>query len=285
LTERQYIVQEYKSDLAETQTITGPNATFAYRRFGPRGQTPMVMVIRLRGTMDHWDPAFLEILSAERDVIVFDNRGINASSGTAGSSISEIADGLVEFLDALKLSQVDLFGWSMGGMVAATTTLDHPERVRRLVFSGSTPGTIDGQPMASAKVWQIAGREENDDNDFLYLFFPQTPEAKALGIASLRRLDVRLEASGAAVSPEATRSSIDAIRSFGAGVFDRFSEISGPVLIGAGAHDVMAPPHSSLQSAYVLRSGKVVVYSDAGHGFLFQHYEDYGREVLTFLAA
>ncbi|WP_416264004.1 alpha/beta fold hydrolase [Curtobacterium flaccumfaciens pv. flaccumfaciens] len=243
------------------------------------------MVIRLRGTIDHWDPAFLEILSAERDVIVFDNRGINASSGTAGSSISEIADGLVEFLDALKLSQVDLFGWSMGGMVAATTTLDHPERVRRLVFSGSTPGTIDGQPMASATVWQIAGREENDDNDFLYLFFPQTPEAKALGIASLRRLDVRLEASGAAVSPEATRSSIDAIRSFGAGVFDRLSEISGPVLIEAGAHDVMAPPHSSLQYAYVLRSGKVVVYSDAGHGFLFQHYEDYGREVLTFLAA
>ncbi|OII06923.1 alpha/beta fold hydrolase [Curtobacterium sp. MCBA15_008] len=274
----------FMADDVETQYVEGGSARFAYRRFGTSGGTPLVMAMRFRGTMDHWDPAFLDVLARERDVIVFDNRGIGATSGEAGGSIAEISDGLLEFLDALGLAQVDLLGWSMGGMVVATATLEHPERVRRLVFSGSTPGTIEGQPLAPEKVWQVAGRDVNDADDFLYLFFPETDEGRRLGGASLERLESRLRRSHAVVEPPAVLASVTAIRTFGAGVFNRLSEIELPVLIGIGIHDVMAPPHSSLQATYELQRGKVVAYSDAGHAFLFQHYEDYGQEVLRFLA-
>ena len=45
------------------------------------------MAIRARGTIDDWDPALLDMLSSERDVIVFDNRGTGRSSGPAPATI------------------------------------------------------------------------------------------------------------------------------------------------------------------------------------------------------
>ena len=71
----------YQADLAETQYVDEPNSRFAYRRFGPRSGVPLVMAIRFRGTIDHRDPALLDVPSSERDVIVLDNRGTGRTSG------------------------------------------------------------------------------------------------------------------------------------------------------------------------------------------------------------
>jgi pimeloyl-ACP methyl ester carboxylesterase len=45
---------------------------------------------------------------------------------------------VIGFLDALKLSQVDLGGWSMGGAIVQHVAADHPGRVRRLMLFDST---------------------------------------------------------------------------------------------------------------------------------------------------
>ncbi|WP_066039508.1 alpha/beta fold hydrolase [Herbiconiux solani] len=274
---------EFLADAAETLFVDAPSARFAYRRLGRPNGLPLVMAMRLRGTIDHWDPAFLDALSANREVIIFDNRGINLSTGTPASSIAEMAEGLIEFTTALGLRKFDLFGWSMGGMVVATAALARPELVGHLVFSGSTPGIIEGQPMAPAKVWQIAGRGTNTEEDFLFLFYPETESGVSHGRSQLERLRTRLHVSEAVVSAEASAASIEAIRAFGAGVFDRLPELTIPVLIGVGLHDVMAPPYSSIQAVSQLSRGKLVVYSDAGHGFLFQYHADYAGEVNSFL--
>jgi len=69
----------FQADLAETQYVEGPSARFAYRRLGPRSGVLLIMAIRARGTIDHWDPALLDNLSSEHDLIVFDNRGVAAA--------------------------------------------------------------------------------------------------------------------------------------------------------------------------------------------------------------
>ena len=51
-----------------------------------------VMAARFRGTIDHWDPALLDVLGSQRDVIVFDNRGTAASSGAPPASLFQHAD-------------------------------------------------------------------------------------------------------------------------------------------------------------------------------------------------
>ena len=166
------------------------------------------MALRFRGTIDHWDPALLDVLGSERDVIVFDNVGTGRSTGQAPTTVEGLAEGLLEFTDALGLRQVDLFGWSLGGIVVQAATLLRPSLVRRLIVAGSTPGGVPDMPAAPDRVWQVAGKPVNEDEDFLYLFFPETDAARQAGLASLRRLDTRLNDSHAAVAPE--RSPIQA---------------------------------------------------------------------------
>jgi pimeloyl-ACP methyl ester carboxylesterase len=55
------------------------------------------------------------------------------------------------------------------------------------------------------------------------------------------------------------------------------------VLVANGAHDVMVHAFASYAVSQRLPNAKVVLYSDAGHAFLFQHADDFGCEVLSFL--
>ncbi len=273
----------FQADRASTQHVDGASARFAYRRCRTQSGVPLIMALRFRGTIDHWDPALLDVLASERNVIVFDNRGTGRSSGTAPTTIDGLAQGLLEFIDALGLTEVDLLGWSMGGYVVQAATLKRPELVRRLVVAGSGPGRVPGMPAAPERVLQIMGKPASSEDDVLYLFFPETDEGRQAGLASLRRLDTRLSESHADVAPEAVAAQRAAISSFGTGVWDWLGELTLPVLVANGAHDVMISAFASYAMSQRLPNAKVILYSDAGHAFLFQHADDFGHEVLRFL--
>lgn len=271
---------------ARAQHIEGSTATFAYRRFGTASDIPLVLAMRFRGTMDHWDPAFLDRLAAAHDVIVFDNAGHGRSTGTAPTTIDGLAGGLADFVDALGLAEVDLLGWSLGGIVVQAATLQRPDLVRRLIVAGSSPGGgVPGMPQPDPRIWQVATKPVNDDDDFLYLFFPDTDVARNLGLQSLRRLDARVsQADHVPVSIDTMKAQLAVIASIGSSVWDRLGEVTIPVLVANGAHDRMIDAYGSYAMAGRLPNGKVVLYSDAGHGFLFQHIDDFAGDVLTFLS-
>ncbi|HEY6313722.1 MAG TPA: alpha/beta hydrolase [Streptosporangiaceae bacterium] len=273
----------FGADLAETRYAEAPGGRFAYRRLGPRSTVPLVMATRFRGTIDHWDPALLEVLGSQRDVIMFDNRGTAASTGAPPDTIEGLAEGLLEFLGALGLTQVDLLGWSMGGYVVQVATIKRPELVRRLIVAGSGPGTVPDLPAQSAKVRQVVGKPVLGDDDFLYLFFPETGEGRRAGLASLRRLDARLSGAHVEVTPAAVAAQNAAFAAFGTGVWERLGELTLPVLVASGAHDVLIHAYASYAMSQRLPNAKVILYSDAGHAFLFQHSDDFGHEVLNFL--
>jgi len=178
---------------AVTQYADAPSGRLAYRRFGTRGGVPLVLALRFRGTMDHWDPDFLDPLAFERDVIVFDNVGTGRSTGEPPTTIGGLASGLLEFVKVMELGEVDLLGWSLGGIVVQAAALQAPEVIRRLIVAGNSPGGgVPGQPSPDPRVWEVALKEANDDEDFLYLFYPDTPTDRELGVASLRRIDQRV---------------------------------------------------------------------------------------------
>ena len=99
-------VDDFLSDLAEDQYVDCPAGRIAFRRFGARvdGAAPLVLFQRFRGTIDHWDPLLLERLAAAREVIVFDNSGVNLSSGVVPGAIGEMARDAAEFIEALGLA-------------------------------------------------------------------------------------------------------------------------------------------------------------------------------------
>jgi pimeloyl-ACP methyl ester carboxylesterase len=269
-----------------TEYIDAPTGRFAYRRFGAARGVPLVLGLRFRGTIDHWDPAFLDLLAAERNVIVFDNLGTGRSTGDTPTTIEGLAAGLLEFVKALEIPEVDLLGWSLGGLVVQAAALQEPNRVRRLVVAASSPGGgVPGQPSPDPRVWHVATKDSNDDKDFLYLFFPDTPAGRDLGLASLRRIDARvLDKTHVPVSMAAMAAQLSVVSSIGSSIWERMTELSMPVLVANGAQDVMINAYASFAMAGVLPDAKLVIYSDAGHGFLFQQIDDFAREVLDFLS-
>jgi pimeloyl-ACP methyl ester carboxylesterase len=276
----------FQADRAQTSYLDSPSGRFGYRRLGVAGGTPLVMVTRFRGTIDHWDPALLDVLAAERDVIVVDYPGVNLSSGSTPGTVAGLAAGVAEFIDGLGVQRVDLLGWSMGGYVVQDLCLSRDAMVRRLVVAASGPGAVPGTPPSPPELLQIAAKPVNDDDDFLYMFFPHTPDGRRAGLESLRRLDVRLSESGAGASPESAAAQSAALTGWAKGQntsWDRLGELKLPVLVGGGGHDLLMHPFGSYSMATRLPDAKVILYSDSGHGFLFQHAEDFGHEILNFL--
>ena len=63
-------------------------------------------------------------IAAKRHVIALDNRGIGASSGTPPNSMEQMADDATTFIKAMGLKQVDLLGFSMGGISDVVSRAD-----------------------------------------------------------------------------------------------------------------------------------------------------------------
>ena len=275
------------AESAETQYIEVGNARIAYRSLGANSSIPLILCQRFRGTMDHWDPAFLNVLASLRQVVIFDSSGVGQSSGEAGSSIAAMAQVAGQFIDELGFAEVDLLGWSMGGAISQSLTLDRPGLVRRLILAGSGPGGVADAPRAPDKVWQIAGKPVNNDDDFLYLFFTENETGRRAGLASLRRLDERLVASNSAVKPETVKAQVAAIGAWSQGkdsALPRLHEISIPVLVGNGTHDIMVHAYNSYVLSQKLADAQLILYPKSGHGFLFQYPDLFGRHVLEFLS-
>jgi pimeloyl-ACP methyl ester carboxylesterase len=281
----------YLADAAEDLSVEGPSARFTYRRTGPRGGVPLVLLNRFRGTIDWWDPEFLDHLAVDHDVIVFDNIGVGYTTGEPRDAVEGFADGAIEFVDALGLTQIDLLGWSLGGIVAQQVVLRRPALVRKLIVAGSSPGApVPGAPPMSDKVRGIMAKPGGGaPDDLLYLFFPETDRARAAGCEHLAKVSTRLAAGGPQISDAAAKGQLVAVAKLQSIPFDHvranLESITQPVLYANGAHDVMIPALASYVATQHLESAVLVLYSDAGHGFLFQHAEEFVTQVRNFLAA
>jgi len=124
---------------APTQFVEANGIRFAYRRFGEPGGVPLVFNIHFMGTMDYWDPVVTDGFAGHREVILFDNAGVSSSSGEVPASFAEMGANAIAFIRALGLKQVDVLGFSIGGLIAQEITLQAPDLVRRLVLVGTGP--------------------------------------------------------------------------------------------------------------------------------------------------
>src|SRR3954453_17669884 len=120
---------------APARTISAGGITFAYRELGPKGDIPVVFFVHLAATLDNWDPRIVDAIAANRHVIAFDNRGVGGSSGSVPDPIEAMADDALTFVKALGYDKIDIFSFSMGGMIAQALIVKNPGLVRRLVLT------------------------------------------------------------------------------------------------------------------------------------------------------
>lgn len=265
------------------QYVDTPFGALAYRDHGRHSEVPLLLCQRFRGTLDDWDPDFLAPLEEQRRVIRFDSAGIGGSGGDVPDSVEAMAEVALAFLDALAIERIDLLGWSLGGFVAQHVALAAPERIRRLVIAGSGPGGPSEGPAPHPRVPEVMSHPHNGTDDFLFLFFDDSQRSREAGRAHLKRL-AAVPDRVPPVSGPGFIGQLKAIKS-ASGVRERLPQLSMPVLVANGAHDVMIPAYRSYIIAQEAPDARLILYPQAGHGFLFQYATEFAAEVNRFLDA
>jgi pimeloyl-ACP methyl ester carboxylesterase len=166
--------------------------SLAYRHFGKQGAAPVVCFQHFTGTMNNFDPIHTNRLAQDRPVILVDYRGVGRSGGEMPDSIPATAADMIAFVKALGLKEIDLFGFSIGGMVAQQVVLDAPELVRRILLAGTGPSGGEGMQHFSRQVMDIVNRPNSTEQErTLDLFFSRSPTSYAAGEAWLKRIAAR----------------------------------------------------------------------------------------------
>jgi len=277
----------YTHNTAPTQFITGNGIQFAYRRFGKTGGLPLVFTQHFTGTLDNWDPAVTNALALEREVILFDNAGVAASGGEVAETIKGIADTALDFIDALGLKKIDLFGFSMGSFVAQQITLERPELVNRLILVGSGPRGGEGLATFSPEVWAMLTTVYDPADELLLdTFFSPTETSQAAGRLFLDRIRSRKEGRDTNINDKVIPAQLAAIAEWGTvkeGSFDYLKELKLPVLVVNGKHDVLFPTINSYLLQQHLPDAQLIIYPDANHASHYQFHENFVKQATLFL--
>jgi pimeloyl-ACP methyl ester carboxylesterase len=269
-----------------THTLDAGGVQFAYRELGPETGVPVVFLTHLAAVLDNWDPRVVDGIAAKRRVITFDNRGVGASSGSTPTTIEEMASDAVAFIRALGFEQVDLFGFSMGGMIAQVIAQQEPGLVRKMIIAGTGPAGGEGiDKVTRISYLDVARGLLTRQDPKQFLFFTRTPNGRRAGKEFLARLEERTSDRDKPISVGSFRAQLKAIHRWGQQKPADLTSIHQPVLAMNGESDRMVPSTNTVDLDRRLPNSQLVLYPDAGHGGVFQFHDDFVKRALEFLNA
>jgi pimeloyl-ACP methyl ester carboxylesterase len=273
--------------------LTRPDASLYYEVHGD-GE-PLLCIMGLGGNIHFWEfqiPAF----AGRHRTIAFDNRGAGRSDKPPGPyTMQQLADDALALLDELHVERAHVIGISMGGMIAQTLTLAHPERVASLILAATFAKPDDAaRTLAVEGSAQVGAPSPLDmlrggamdlttvDVKQLFKFMMTlilTPDFIQREKAWLRSLLERAQSYGFSV--EAFMSQVSAIMRHD--TVARLGEVKAPTLVMTGTADVLVPPHHSDELAKLIPGARLVRIDGGTHGFNVERREEFNEVVLDFL--
>ncbi|HEX4653190.1 MAG TPA: alpha/beta hydrolase [Candidatus Udaeobacter sp.] len=126
-------------------------AEIFYRRVG--SGPPLLVLNGFAATSADWDPAFIDGLASCSELILLNHRGIGGSTEDGRQfDIPQLTNDVVSVIETLGLDRANVLGWSMGGFIAQTLALEHPNHVRKLILLSTDAGGTEAV-LASPDVW------------------------------------------------------------------------------------------------------------------------------------
>ncbi len=277
---------EASAATAETRYVAVNGDRIAYRSLG-KG-SPILLANRMRGTLDTWDPLFLDSLAQQHRVITVDYPGVGYSSGKLPDDMGQVADFLRGFADAVKLDRFAVLGWSWGGMASQALLLQAPQRVTHAILVGTNPPGPIERPIQQVFI-ERAIKPVNDLADDEVLFFePKSAFSRAAAKASHGRIYAR---PGVTSKIPATMEQFQVYFKAGTGFRD---DVAGrreqlirsrtPMLILCGDNDPSTAGQNWFPLMGQLANAQLIMYAETGHGPQHQYPELSAEYIDRFLA-
>ena len=262
---------------------------------------PILLFNGASDNMNAWDSSFLKGLSSNHTVIVFDQRGIaNTTIGSKPYSYQQLANDSAGLLDALKIPEADVMGYSLGSYLAQQLTIMYPDKVNSLILVGSSCGGKDHTP----KPPEFIKLQSDVVNKSLNNVSIPREEMKALVSASLGAGWIRfhpesvdipenitsLQQLKPGLPPGVANNQINVGKHWEdnpnwSGTCDELAKLAKPTLVITGTDDIQYQPHvNSLKIVEKIPGAWLVQIKDAGHAVMDQYPEKIAKILNTFLS-
>ncbi|MBT1094320.1 alpha/beta fold hydrolase [Streptomyces sp. Tu102] len=267
-----------------------PGVSIAYETFGDPGDSPVLLVMGFGAQMLAWHEDFCRALADRgRYVIRYDNRdcGLSTkfddhpvdmgkfiaavSSGDIAAALAmvpyrlqDMADDALGLLTALGLERAHVVGASMGGMIAQTMAIAHPERVLTLTSMMSSTGESDyGQPSPEAQAVLFSSKPADRDGYVAAAENELVWASKRYGDAAVLR-ELAATSYDRAYYPAGIGRQLGAMILSGSRA-DALRELRVPTLVIHGLDDTLIDPSGGRRTAELVPGARLLLIPDMGH--------------------
>ena len=247
---------------------------------------PLLLVMGLGGQLGDWPEGFPEQIAAQGfHVITFDNRDSGLSTEfdweaptqvkavmgmlakrppKAGYLLSDMAKDAAGLLDALGIESAHVVGMSMGGMIAQTLTIEHPQRVRSLTSIMSNPGDRKSGRIAPKIMPKLARMKPpttetaaRRSTEMFKLFSGPHYDAAEHVLRSQISVERSFRPKGTARQTAAIMASPDRTPAL--------RKLDVPALVIHGLMDKLVRPSGGTATAAAIPGSRLLMFPDMGH--------------------
>jgi poly(3-hydroxyalkanoate) depolymerase len=242
------------------------------------GGTPLLLINGIGAHLDMWAP-FERLLGARR-LIAFDLPGCGESTLSAvPRRMKGLADLVGELIDLLSYPEVDALGYSFGGALAQEVAHRRPDRVRRLILCGTSPGMVSVPPKPLPALFLLTPARYYHPAFFRFMMPRIVGGRTAHDPRALdEQVDVRL------AHPPALRGYLYQLcATTGWTSIHYLHQLKQPTLVLAGDDDRAIPLANARLLAHRIPNARLHVVVGAGHAFLLDEPESVVDEIEAFL--
>jgi pimeloyl-ACP methyl ester carboxylesterase len=274
----------------------------AYETIGPPTGEPLLLISGISQMLAWPDDACAALVERGFQVARFDNRDTGLSihlhhagrpsklalllrpSRAVGYHLTDLADDAVAVLDALGWQSAHVVGESLGGMIAQSMAVHHPERVRSLTSIGSSPSPRIGRPSIRTllRVLAVARKPINSAEDYAEHLVELEPVAGSPDYpqdeAWMRELGRRSYERG--YDPAGVERLSAAMQASG----DRHGELAAlrlPTLVVHGTANKMTRPVAGRATAAAIPGARLVTYPGMPSHVPLQLWPDVINEIVA----
>jgi pimeloyl-ACP methyl ester carboxylesterase len=239
---------------------------------------PVLLIMGLAYPSQMWY-RIRPLLASRYRTVALDNRGIGRSDVPPGPyPIALMASDAAAVLDAAGIESAQVFGVSMGGMIAQELALQYPARVRSLILgctAAGGPTVVRAEPEA---IQMLMNREKMSPEQAVeapvpFIYDPATPRARIDEDIAVRRPWFP--------SPAGYAAQLQGILGWEA--YRRLGQIAAPTVVIHGESDRLIPPGNAKLIAQRIPGAKLVMIPHASHLFLTDQTEVSHHVILQFL--